>query len=65
MNDCINMTAHAYTSDKLCLWDTLYKKRATSFPLPFTISGFCTTGKKKTESKMEKGAIAMAVVVHV
>ena len=40
MNDCMDMTAHARMPDKLCLWDNLYKTRATSLSLPFIMSGF-------------------------
>ena len=55
MNDCNNMTALAHMPDKLCLWDKLYKKHATSLLLPFTMSGFRHRNRKnKAESKGER-----------
>ena len=48
MNDCINMTVYAHMPDKLCLWNKLYKKRATSLPLPFICRASATTAGNKT-----------------
>ena len=55
MNDCLNMTAQAHMPDKLCSWEKLYKRRATSLPLPFMMPGFCHRNQKnKTESRGER-----------
>ncbi|CAB1119977.1 unnamed protein product [Ectocarpus sp. CCAP 1310/34] len=55
MNDTLNMTAQAHTPDKLCPWEKLYKRRATTLPLPFMMPGFRHRNRKnKTESKGER-----------
>ena len=55
MNDCLNITVQAHMPDKLCPWEKLYKRRATSLPLPFIMPGFHHRNRKnKTESKGER-----------
>ncbi|CAB1098674.1 unnamed protein product [Ectocarpus sp. CCAP 1310/34] len=55
MNDSLNMTAQAHTPDKLCPWEKLYKRRATTLPLPFMMPGYRHHNRKnKTESKGER-----------
>ena len=55
MNDCINMAQAHMPSNKLCPWEKLYKRRATSLPLPFMMHGVRHRNRKnKTESKGER-----------
>ena len=55
MDDCINTTAQAHVPDKLCPSEKLYKRRATSLPLPFMMPGFRHRNRKnETDSKDER-----------
>ena len=55
MNDCINMTAQAHMSDKLCPWEKLYKRHSNSLPLPFMMPDFRHRNRKnKAESTGER-----------
>ena len=56
MNDCLNMTAQAHMPDKLCPWEKLYKRRATSLPLPFMMPGFRHRNRKIRRSLRARGA---------